>query len=305
MCRSEDEFNATPPVNASTPANSADLTSPVSDERVFKLIVAYDGTKYCGWQRQPVQPTVQKAVELALGKVLGQPRWPVRATSRTDTGVHALGQVVVFRSSLWRAPAERLAPAMNTVLPSDIVVRSACEVAADFNPHAQCSGKRYRYRVYASRIADPLDGRFHWWVKRKLNIEAMQAAANLLLGKHDFVAFETNGSPRQCTIRTVRAIEIQSRQYLDGQQIDFEIEADGFLYNMVRNIVGTLVVVGRERRPPSWVLEVLSSKDRREAGQTAQPQGLHLLEVYFAEPSPVTRGNEIVLNSAALDIEVE
>jgi tRNA pseudouridine38-40 synthase len=278
MCLSEDEVNSLPAIEVAG-------TSATGDERAFKLIVAYDGTRYFGWQRQPVQPTVQKAVELALGKVLGQPRWPVRATSRTDTGVHALGQVVVFRTAIWRAPAERLAPAMNTVLPADIVVRSACEVPVGFNPHAMCTGKRYRYRVYASRIADPLDGRFHWWVKRKLNVAAMQEAAKLLLGKHDFVAFETNGSPRQCTVRNVRAIDIQCRQHLDGQQIEFEIEADGFLYNMVRNIVGTLVVVGRERRSPNWVLDVLASKDRREAGQTAQPQGLQLLEVYFADPS--------------------
>lgn len=262
-----------------------------SGERVFKLIVAYDGTNYFGWQYQPDQPTVQQHIEKALGTVLGHPRWPARASSRTDAGVHALGQVVVFKTSAWRAPADRLTPALNTHLPDDIVVRSAEEVHPNFHPLAFCIGKRYRYRVYSSRIADPLDGRFHWWVKHRLNVEAMREAAALLLGKHDFAAFETSGSPRQNTVRTVRVIGIESHDYLDGQRISIEIEADGFLYNMVRNIAGTLVVVGRKRQPPSWARAVLESKDRREAGQTAPPQGLQLLEIYFAdEPQPMHLG---------------
>lgn len=259
-----------------------------SDERVFKLIVAYDGTNYFGWQYQPDQPTVQQFIESALGTVLGHPRWPARASSRTDAGVHALGQVVVFKTNAWRAPADRLTPALNTHLPNDIVIRSAEEVSPNFHPLAFCVGKRYRYRVYASRVADPLDGRFHWWIKHRLNVDAMREAAEMLIGKYDFAAFETSGSPRQNTVRTVRAIEIESHAYLDGRQISIEIEADGFLYNMVRNIAGTLVVVGRQRQSPSWVREVLVSKDRREAGQTAPPQGLQLLEIFFADqPQPI------------------
>jgi tRNA pseudouridine38-40 synthase len=259
-----------------------------SDERVFKLIVAYDGTNYCGWQFQPDQPTVQRFVESALGIVLGHPRWPARASSRTDAGVHALGQVVVFKTNAWRAPANRLTPALNTHLPDDIVIRSAEEVSPNFHPLANCSGKRYRYRVYSSRVADPLDGRFHWWIKHRLDIEAMRDAAAILLGRHDFAAFETSGSPRQNTVRTVRAIDIEARSFLDGHQISIEIEANGFLYNMVRNIVGTLVIVGRQKQSPAWVREVLASQDRREAGQTAPPQGLQLLEIFFADkPLPI------------------
>ncbi len=257
-------------------------------ERVFKLIVAYDGTNYCGWQRQPSAPTVQKQIEKAIGAVLRQPRWPARASSRTDAGVHAIGQVVAFRTSLWRAPADRWTPALNTELPDDIVVRQCTEVPSNFNPLAHCSGKRYRYRIYASRIADPLDARYHWWVKRKLNLEAMRQAASLLLGQHDFAGFETNGSPRQNTIRTVRDIQIAGREYLDGHRLEIEIEADGFLYNMVRNIVGTLVIVGRGSQPPEWVGHVLRSLDRKQAGQTAPAQGLHLLEVYFHDPAQWT-----------------
>ena len=277
--------------SADTPVEGLLKNETKSDERVFKLIVAYDGTNYFGWQYQPDQPTVQRFIESALGTVLGHPRWPARASSRTDAGVHALGQVVVFKTNAWRAPADRLTPALNTHLPDDIVVRSAEEVQPNFHPLAFCTGKRYRYRVYSSRIADPLDGRFHWWVKHRLSVDAMREAAALLLGKHDFAAFETSGSPRHSTVRTVRAIEIESQAYLDGQRISIEIEADGFLYNMVRNIAGTLVVVGRQRQPPSWAREVLESKDRREAGQTAPPQGLQLLEIYFAdEPQPMQLG---------------
>jgi len=257
-----------------------------SDDRVFKLIVAYDGTNYFGWQYQPDQPTVQRCVEAALGKVLGCPQWPARASSRTDTGVHAVGQVVVFKTNLWRASADRFVPALNTHLPDDIVIRSCEEVAANFHPHANCTGKRYRYRLYSSRVADPLDCRFHWWVKHRLNTHAMQEAAAMLIGTHDFAAFETSGSPRQHTVRTLRAIDLESHRYLDGEHITIEIEADGFLYNMVRNIVGTLVVVGRQRQTPSWVREVLASLDRREAGQTAPPQGLQLLQIFFADPLP-------------------
>ena len=279
-----------PPDNeqpASDPAPGLLKNGTKSAERVFKLIVAYDGTNYFGWQYQPDQPTVQQFIESALGTVLGHPRWPARASSRTDAGVHALGQVVVFKTAGWRAPADRLTPALNTHLPNDIVIRSAEEVSPSFHPLAFCTGKRYRYRVYASRVADPLDGRFHWWVKHHLNIDAMREAAAMLLGKHDFAAFETSGSPRQNTVRTVRAIEIDSHAYLDGYQISIEIEANGFLYNMVRNIAGTLVVVGRQRQSPNWVRDVLVSKDRREAGQTAPPQGLQLLEIFFAdEPQP-------------------
>ena len=265
---------------ATVPAYLARETK--SDERVFRLIVAYDGTNYFGWQRQPTKPTVQRAIELALGKVLGRPRWPVRASSRTDAGVHAVGQVVVFKSNLWRAPADRLLPALNTWLPDDIVVRSCEDAEPNFHPLVHCIGKRYRYRIYASRIPDPLDGRFHWWIKTALDVEAMREAASLLVGKHDFAAYETSGSPRESTIRTVHAIDIESKNYLDGTHVNIEVAADGFLYNMVRNIVGTLVVVGRKRAAPVWVTEVLKSQDRREAGQTAPAKGLHLLAVQLA-----------------------
>ncbi len=137
-----------------------------------------------------------------------------------------------------------------------------------FNPIAARLGKRYRYSIYASRVSDPLGRRQAWWVKKLLDIDAMRQAALKLLGTHDFASFQTNGSPRVSTIRTVRAIDIQCQPYLDGQWITIEVEANGFLYNMVRNIVGTLVFVGRGRRSVEWVSEALAALDRKQTGQT-------------------------------------
>jgi len=255
--------------------------APGTKLRAFKLIVAYDGGAFSGWQRQSAARTVQATLEDALVALIGEPEIRLLASSRTDTGVHALGQCCTFRSRAWRAKANHLAFALNTQLPPDVVVRSAEEVSMAFNPIRHAQGKRYRYRIYASRISDPHSRRDAWWVKRRLDIEDMQAAAEILLGEHDFASFQTTGSPRVSTIRTVRAIDIRAEDHQDGQTVTVEVEADGFLYNMVRNIVGTLVLVGRQQRPCEWVSEVLQARDRRQAGQTAPAHGLCLLQVFF------------------------
>lgn len=259
--------------------------APDDPRRAYKLIVAYDGGAFSGWQRQSAARTVQATLEDALVDLIGDPAIRLLASSRTDTGVHALGQCCTFRTRAWRAEASRLTMALNTQLPPDVVVRSAAEVPIAFNPITYAQGKRYRYRIYASRISDPHSRRHAWWVKRRLNIEAMQAAAETLLGQHDFASFQTAGSPRVSTVRTVRAIDIRAEDHQDGQSVTIEIEANGFLYNMVRSIVGTLVLVGRQQRPATWVSQVLSSRDRRQAGQTAPAHGLCLLQVFF--PSAV------------------
>ena len=253
----------------------------MNSARCIKLIIAYDGTEFFGWQRQSAARTVQATLEDALAITTGAERVRLLASSRTDTGVHALGQCATFRSFDWKAPAANLALAVNTKLPADVIVRSACEVPMSFNPIRSALGKRYRYSIYASRVSDPLGRRQAWWVKKLLDIEAMREAARALLGTHDFVSFQTNGSPRISTVRTVRAIDIECRPYLDGQWITIEVEANGFLYNMVRNIVGTLVFVGRGRRSAQWVTEALAALDRKQTGQTAPAQGLCLLEIYF------------------------
>ncbi len=251
--------------------------------RCFKLTIAYDGTDFYGWQRQSSARTVQATLEDALAETTGAPSVRLLASSRTDTGVHALGQCATFRSSHWTADARHLALAVNTRLPPDVIVRAASEVPMTFNPIRHAVSKRYRYSVYSSRVSDPLGRRQSWWVKRILDVPAMQAAAAELLGTRDFASFQTTGSPRISTIRTVQAIDIDCRPMLDGQAVTIEVQANGFLYNMVRNIVGTLVHVGRGRQPSQWVREVLAAQDRRQAGQTAPAQGLCLLQVFFDE----------------------
>ena len=264
--------------------------------RCIKLTIAYDGSEFFGWQRQSAARTVQATLEDALASTIGAPMVRLLASSRTDTGVHALGQCATFRSTHWQAPAANLALAVNTQLPPDVIVRSARDVPMSFNPIRHAISKRYRYCVYASRISDPLGRRQAWWVKRLLNVDAMRRAAERLLGQHDFASFQTSGSPRISTIRHVRAIDIECRPYLDGQWITIEVEANGFLYNMVRNIVGTLVQVGRGRRSEDWVSQALSALDRKQAGQTAPAHGLCLLEVFFDEsaysPIPVQSADE-------------
>jgi tRNA pseudouridine38-40 synthase len=249
--------------------------------RAFLLTLAYDGSRYCGWQLQPDHLTVQQVVEGAVAKTLGVPFVRVHASSRTDTGVHALGQAVVFRTSQWTAAADRLPFAINTKLPADVVVRAAREVPLSFHPLRHTLSKRYRYQVFSSRINDPLSARQHWWVRRQAVCERMVEAAKLLEGRHDFASFQSTGSPRSSTVRTVHSLSVRESQRLDGRLIQIDIEADGFLYNMVRNIVGTLVQIGVGREEPDWARHVLESKDRTIAGATAPPQGLVLMGVVF------------------------
>ncbi len=248
----------------------------------FLLTIAYDGSYYCGWQYQPAQKSVQETLEKGLAKVFGQ---PVRAlaSSRTDAGVHALAQTAVIRTTAWNAPAEKMPLAVNCYLPSSVVVRSVQQVPNTFHPLRDSIGKRYSYRIYNSRKDDPIGNRTHWWVKRRVNLSQMQEAAKLLVGTHDFMSLQTNGSPRSSTIRTIHSLDISSESHMDGQLITLTVQANGFLYNMMRNIAGTLVQVGVGRKGPEWINEVLAAKDRQFAGQTAPPQGLFLMEVYFRQ----------------------
>lgn len=249
--------------------------------RCFRLTLAYDGTNYFGWQRQPHHPSVQAAVEKALCAITGDEQVRTLASSRTDTGVHALGQSAVFTSAGWPAAADRIPLAINTKLPGDISVREAVEVPLRFNPLRASTGKRYRYQVYSARKPDPIGARTQWWVPQLMQLEPMCQAASRLIGKYDFVSYQTTGSPRSSTIREVRQLSVRATPHMDGTMFTIEIEADGFLYNMVRNIAGTLVQVGVGRKRPQWVTEVLEAKDRRAAGQTAPACGLFLLEVLY------------------------
>lgn len=247
--------------------------------RAFRLILAYDGTDYFGWQRQPHHRSVQTTVEASLAKVLGIEGTKVYASSRTDTGVHAVGQSAVFRTEHWSAEADKIPFALNTKLPMDVVAREAYEVPLDYHPLRDSTGKRYRYQIYCSRKADPINARTHWWVRRRMNLQRMRDAAQHIIGEHDFMSFQTTGSPRQTTVRHVRDLTIDSHPHMDGTMYTIHVEANGFLYNMVRNIAGTLVQVAVGREDPDWIPKVLKAYDRRVAGATAPPQGLCLMEV--------------------------
>ncbi|MBI3469063.1 MAG: tRNA pseudouridine(38-40) synthase TruA [Planctomycetes bacterium] len=253
----------------------------------FKLLLAYDGTDFAGWQWQQGSRTVQGALEEAWQSVTGE-SIRVVASGRTDAGVHALGQVVGIRSQTLLS-ADVLQRALNAELPRDVAVLGSDRVSDDFHAIRDAVRKRYRYVVDDGPVPDVLARRYAWYSPKPLDVDAMQHAAQALLGRHDFTSYQTLGSERVTTERTVLDISIQ-RPAEDPRKIWFEIEADGFLYNMVRVIVGTLVQVGRGVRPETWPGEVLQAQDRRAAGMTAPPQGLFLLRVDYEETSKQGRG---------------
>ena len=260
--------------------------------RLLKLTIAYDGTAYAGWQVQRNEPTVQGALEAAIAQVTGQ-AVRVLASGRTDAGVHALGQVVGLRTES-ALPPEVLLRAINAVLPHDIAVLDAAETPEGFHPIRDVLRKRYRYVIHDGPVRDVFQRRYVWHYGRgRLDAEAMQRAAAPLVGRHDFRSFESSGAERQSSVRTIFELRVERGR---GGEPDFlphaereeyeeciviEVEADGFLYNMVRAIVGTLVQVGCGRQPESWPGEVLRAADRRVAGPTAPPQGLFLLRVQY------------------------
>lgn len=257
--------------------------------------MAYDGTAYAGWQIQPDDPTVQAVLEAAWHEITRE-TVRVMAAGRTDAGVHALGQVVsvATQSQLSAADLQR---GLNAVLPEDVAV-VALEVAPE-NFHATYDAKRktYRYQIHNGRTPDVFNRCYVWHYPQPLDAEKMHAAAQALVGKHDFASFESAGSERPDSIRTlfnvsvIREGEAPAEPFaprLGGNlalpvndRITIEVIGDGFLYNMVRAIVGTLVEVGKGAREPAWVAEVLASRDRRNAGQTAPPHGLFLVRVEY------------------------
>jgi tRNA pseudouridine38-40 synthase len=258
---------------------------PTSAMRTLKLTIAYDGTAYAGWQFQPDKPTVQERLESALAKVTGQ-RSRVLASGRTDTGVHALGQVVGVRTPS-ALPPEVLLRALNANLPSDIAVLEAADVPASFHPIRDVLRKRYRYTIHDGPVREVLGRHFVWhYGYGRLDVDAMRRAAVALVGTHDFRSFQSSGAPRKTSVRTIFELLIERGRAGGPDFLTIEIEADGFLYNMVRAIVGTLVSVGCGSRPESWTGEVLHAMDRRVAGPTAPPQGLCLIRVEYAASHP-------------------
>lgn len=257
----------------------------------YKLILAYDGGKYAGWQRQPHATAVQNVLEAALVQIAGD---EVRTTgsSRTDAGVHAFGQLVSLTLDK-DMPGDALRRALNAVLPNDVFVRSAEIAPVDFDAIRATTGKRYRYVLRDGQERGIFDRRYAWHVRTPLDAAAMHAAGQALVGEHDFASFQSVGSERQSTVRTIYELSVRrgdagllampvvvsEPDAARGDLVAIEVAGNGFLYNMVRAIVGTLVEVGRGRRSVDWPREVLAARDRATAGQTAPPHGLFLLHV--------------------------
>lgn len=251
----------------------------------FKLTIAYDGAAYQGWQVQKIGLGVQQKVEEALGRLFpSHPR--LHSSSRTDTGVHALGMVAHFEvpRAEWRESASKLALAVNAWLPEDIRVLGAARARAEFHARFGATGKQYRYQVWNHPAMNPLLRNLAWHVPRPLNVVAMRQAAAQLVGRHDFQSFAANpGYSKASTVRTLSRCAIRQ----SGCSLTFIIEGDGFLYKMCRGIVGTLVQVGVGKFSPDEAREMLASKDRRVAGMTAPAHGLVLWKVSYArQPSP-------------------
>jgi len=260
--------------------------------RNLRLTLAYDGTDWFGWQIQPDRPTIQAALQEAFQRLTGE-QVSANCAGRTDAGVHALGQVANLRTET-ALPIERLVLGLQHFLPDDIAVRDIADVPEDFHATLSAKRKTYRYVIHTSRLRDPFTRRHAWRVSHDLDAAAMSAAAARLVGRHDFRCFETQGSPRVDTIRTlfdVRVIRSGPWSLLspaeapspasDGRFLAVEVTGDGFLYNMVRAITGTLVEVGLGKRPPDSIADLIASGRRADAGQTAPPQGLFLVQVEY------------------------
>jgi tRNA pseudouridine38-40 synthase len=243
--------------------------------RNIMLTLCYDGTDFHGWQRQPRLRTVQQTLEEGLRQLTGV-AITTTASGRTDAGVHALGQVVHF-FTVSRHPCATFVRALNALLPRDVRVLEAREMPQAFHATLDARSKRYRYVIDNGPIASPFQLRYSWHVRRPLDAALMNRAGQFLLGRHDFRSFETDWPNRQSSVRTI--LELAALR--TGEFVAIEVEADGFLYNMVRSIAGTLVLVGAGRRPLSWISEVLAAQDRVAAGPTAPPQGLFLIKARY------------------------
>jgi len=243
--------------------------------RNVKLVLAYDGTDFKGWQTQRRQRTVQQTVEEAIAAVAGE-RVRLRASGRTDAGVHAQGQVANFHTASG-IPIERFPAAINANLPADVVVRRAEVMPEGFDANRDAVEKWYRYTILCSAFRDVFRGRFATVYHHPLDADRMHRAARALRGTHDFRCFETQWPNRTSSVRTVTRCQVART----GDTITVDVAADGFLYNMVRAIVGSLVAVGDGRRPVGWIARLVRLGRRTDAGPTAPPQGLCLMQVTY------------------------
>jgi len=256
------------------------LTGLIGLQRTIRLTLVYEGTRYSGWQVQPGRLTVQGALAEAIRGVTGETILP-RGSSRTDAGVHALGQVVGFTTASSLEPAVWVR-ALNAKLPSDITVVEGFDAPNDFDPVWAAIRKRYRYRIHDAAWRPVLQRHLVWRWKSRLDVAAMQAAAAELVGEYDFTSFETTPSTRRSKVRTIESAQVFRHTGYDDAtdaEVWIEVVGNGFLYNMVRIITGSLVMVGSGKRKPDWIREVIAAQSRPVAGPTAPPQGLVLVSI--------------------------
>jgi tRNA pseudouridine38-40 synthase len=247
--------------------------------RNIKLVLAYDGTDFSGWQVQPSATTIQGTLAWAIGRVTGEKVLP-QGSGRTDAGVHALGQVATFalESSI---PPENLGKALNDILPASIRVLEAVEASAQFHARKSARAKTYRYRMYRGAICSPFLARYVWHHPYLLNEDAMKQAAALLVGEHDFTSFAAVDPERgEEEASNVREVFCSSWER-DGEELIFTIRGSGFLHHMVRNLVGTFVLVGKDTLAPSDMTRILAARNRSAAGATAPANGLYLVGVEY------------------------
>jgi len=243
--------------------------------RTIKLIIEYDGTNYAGWQVQTNGLAIQQVVENALEKILGS-QVRIYSSGRTDAGVHAKGMVATFRTHR-ELPLSAFSDGVNCHLPHDIAVHAAEEAAPDFDPRRDAKGKHYRYTIMNTPRRSPLCRLYAWHLKGCLDVAAMREAAMLMVGEKDFAAFRTSGCAARTTVRNIFSVEISR----EGEFILIDVKGSGFLRNMVRIMVGTLVEVGEGKTPIVAIPALFNGKKDATAGMTAPPQGLSLIEVYY------------------------
>ncbi len=243
--------------------------------RNIKLTIEYDGTGYHGWQSQINAISVQGVLEKALSGLIGE-ACSLTGASRTDAGVHALGQTANFFTNS-NIPPSKYFLALNSIIPDDISIVRSEEVAPDFHSRFSAKGKRYKYLIYNMRYPSALMRNRSYHVHLPLNLDYMKVAAGYILGKHDFSAFQASGSAAKTSVRTITGLTLEKKESM----IELNITGDGFLYNMVRIITGTLIDVGLGKIPVNEIPRIIEDGDRRAAGRTAPPQGLYLVEVFY------------------------
>lgn len=247
----------------------------MAETKRVRLTVAYDGTNYHGWQMQNNGITIESELNHCLSELLGE-QIEVIGASRTDAGVHALGNVAVFDTSA-RMPADKISYALNQRLPEDIRIQRSEEVATDWHPRRCESRKTYEYRIYRAEFPMPVKRLYTYFTYRPLNPEAMREAASFLVGEHDFKSFCQTGAQVESTVRTVYELTVEEQ----GPELVIRVCGSGFLYNMVRIIAGTLMEVGEGKRTPQQMQDILDKRDRSAAGPTAPAHGLTLIRYEF------------------------